>query len=697
MSDEAVTASKMVTEETVYVKVTALERKFFDLEKNEVGNQHDKFHVEYFPLRQMMVHPEASKKLREQINGKDEDQRGGEKAKKVAKKNKAVGRYSSVDSFARSSLAQAKARCNQVEQFMIPNAINDVAGARTSLHVAMKVRQARSAPLRHNPFANQNDSPVESPRDMEAKAIRDYYQHNEVRFETLGSSNTSKVVISDVERIIDYFQTDMKQRTMITWGEDVREAIEVFIVTKQAAVTRNTKLIETLNKEKTELQSRINALQSTVSVGRSQVKSEIDDLAARHGSKSAALIRYLQGMQEKEQTIVFSYWHDTLSLVYRSLNKCGISASFCDGDSRSMAKALLNFTTGQSKVLLLSAQAKASGANLQCATTVILLDPSGQSAEHGSALENQAIGRAVRMGQANAVKIVRFCVENSIEEVLFEQIVHASIELEKRSNDKTYTCEYSHKSLVTEKNKVAEEDLDDCCIGETLSAKEKLDRQYTKALENNNIICIDSDGEDIEVKSPSPAGVQVPKISSDTVSVTGKHELNGNTGFASEPEKRMKRELLPITKTLVSSAASTKSMEYVNETNSNVGELEAAHDTTLAFSWKDQRWLEMFEQLKQVKNETGLAYESGGQTALSKWCGNQRSYFKKKTISTARMNALNGIDFPWTHEENYLKRIPGKSLPLMTPSLKSKTETAVSQPDDNNQKSDNVVSPVASI
>lgn len=92
MSDEAVTASKMVTEETVYVKVTALERKFFDLEKNEVGNQHDKFHVEYFPLRQMMVHPEASKKLREQINGKDEDQRGGEKAKKVAKKNKAVHR-----------------------------------------------------------------------------------------------------------------------------------------------------------------------------------------------------------------------------------------------------------------------------------------------------------------------------------------------------------------------------------------------------------------------------------------------------------------------------------------------------------------------------------------------------------------------------------------------------------------------------
>eukprot|EP00956_Cyclotella_meneghiniana_P026236 scaffold56209_cov65-Cyclotella_meneghiniana.AAC.2 len=714
----------MVTKEKVYVEVTALERKFFELERNEVGNRRDKFHADYFPLRQMMVHPEASKKLREQINGKDEDQRGGEKAKKVAKKNKSVGRYSSVDSFARSSLAQAKARCNQVEQFMIPNAIRDVAGARSSLHVAMKVRQARSAPQMHNPFANQNDSTVESPRDMEAKAIRDYYQHNEVRFETLGSSNTPKIVIYDVERIVDYFQTDMKQRNMIRWGEEgEREALEVFIFTKQAAVTRNTKLIDTLNKEKTELQSRISALQSTVSVGKSLVKHE-DDLASRHGSKSAALIRYLQGMQESEQTIVFSYWHDTLSLVHRSLKKCGISASFCDGDSRSMAKALLNFTTGESKVLLLSAQAKASGANLQCATTVILLDPAGQSAEHGAALENQAVGRAVRMGQANAVKIVRFCVKNSIEEELFLQIDNAALHLEKRSNDASYTCEYSHKSLVIEKDEATEEDPDDCCIGETLSAKEKLDRQYAKALENNNIICIDSDDEDSEMKSPSIAGVQVPKLSPGTVAVTAKRELNENTGFASEPVKRLKTATddvnITITKTPVSSVASAKSLEYVktiaetpvssvannaksleyvDETNSNAGEL-SVHDTSLGFSWKDQKWLEMFEQLKEVKEDTGLAYESGGRTALSKWCGKQRSYFKNKTMSAARMNALNGIDFPWTHQETYTKRIPKvhgsqEPLPMVTPSLKSNPKTAVTQPDDNNQKSDNVISPVA--
>jgi hypothetical protein len=70
VSDEAVTASKMVTKETVYVEATALERKFFELEKNDVGGLRDEFSPDYFPLRQMMVHPEASKKLRSKSMGK---------------------------------------------------------------------------------------------------------------------------------------------------------------------------------------------------------------------------------------------------------------------------------------------------------------------------------------------------------------------------------------------------------------------------------------------------------------------------------------------------------------------------------------------------------------------------------------------------------------------------------------------------
>eukprot|EP00956_Cyclotella_meneghiniana_P036910 scaffold132328_cov13-Cyclotella_meneghiniana.AAC.1 len=59
-------------------------------------------------------------------------------------------------------------------------------------------------------------------------------------------------------------------------------------------------------------------------------------------------------------------------------------------------------------------------------------------------------------------------------------------------------------------------------------------------------------------------------MSPGAVAVTGKREMNENTGFASEPGKRLKTATddvkVTITKTPVSSVASAKSLEYVNET-----------------------------------------------------------------------------------------------------------------------------------
>ena len=689
VSDDAVTASKLVTRETIYVEVTALERKFFELEKNDVGDHRNKFIDAYIPLRQMMVHPEASKKLREQINGKDDDQReGGEKAKKVAQKNNSVGRYASVNSFARSSLMQAKMRHAQLESHAIPTATKDVASAKCSLYVAMKVRQVRASPVIQNPFANQSELTVESPKELEAKAIRDYYKHNVVYFETLGSAHVARTVIqNDVERIVKYFQTEMKEHKMMPWGEGEREAIEIFITAKEASITRNTNLIESLNKEKKDLKSRIKALEATVSVGRTKVKSEVDDLAARHGSKSARLIRYLQDMEENEQTIVFSYWHDTLSLVHRSLKRCGLKVSFCDGNSHSMAKALSDFTTGVSSVLLLSAHAKASGANLQCATNVVLLDPSGSSAEHGAALEQQAIGRAVRMGQEKSVKVVRFCVKDSIEEVLFERIDDAAIKLDQRSNDKNYTCENSQKSLgLVENETVEEDDPDDCHIGETVSDKERVSRLHATAVANNDIICIDDSDDEADtphatLKSDTLPSDRCSQALPESSGVVSGKRVNMNIEINTCPEKKPKitegrgqindvnvSPLANITNTLCDVSAPRESTSMPN--------------STIEFSWKDQQWLEKFEELKQHKMQTGLAFVSGGRTDLSRWCYNQRAAFKRSGLSLARVQALNDINFPWTHAENYQKQAtPGKvnlkdvtnPLPMVTPSLATNT------------------------
>ena len=125
VADEAVVASQLVTNDTVHVDATDLERKFFELEQNELISR-DVFGEEYNSLRQMINHPEASKKLREQINGRDDDYRGGKKGKAVQQMNRAVGRFATVNSFAKRSLDTARARYRELEMTDIPNAQKDI-------------------------------------------------------------------------------------------------------------------------------------------------------------------------------------------------------------------------------------------------------------------------------------------------------------------------------------------------------------------------------------------------------------------------------------------------------------------------------------------------------------------------------------------------------------------------------------------
>ncbi|KAK3062477.1 DNA helicase rad5 [Teratosphaeriaceae sp. CCFEE 6253] len=62
-------------------------------------------------------------------------------------------------------------------------------------------------------------------------------------------------------------------------------------------------------------------------------------------------------------------------------------------------------------VLLLSLRAGGVGLNLTCAKRVFMMDP-----WWSFAVEAQAIDRVHRMGQTEAVEVVRYVVEGSIEE-----------------------------------------------------------------------------------------------------------------------------------------------------------------------------------------------------------------------------------------------------------------------------------------
>ena len=215
------------------------------------------------------------------------------------------------------------------------------------------------------------------------------------------------------------------------------------------------KSLQNLEKEKRDLTLRIETLSKSSASG--TAKQELDSLAAKHGSKPAALVRFLQAVtQNGEQVIVFSYWFDTLKLIGNTLRHCGLHSVFCGGSGNAMSDALRDFTSGAAPIILLSAQSKASGANLQCATQVVLLDPAGSSPEHGSTLEEQAIGRAVRMGQERPVMVTRFCVTGTIEEQLFAQIdAAAASALLFRASDSNYVIQDCHKAAPKNEKSIA--------------------------------------------------------------------------------------------------------------------------------------------------------------------------------------------------------------------------------------------------
>ena len=533
VADDAVVASKRVTEETVIVEATDLERKFFELEMNDIASSNI-FSEEYFSLRQMMVHPEASKKLREQINGKDADQRGGQRAKDVQNRNRQVGRFATVNSFARRSLGEAKTRLNEIERNSLPSAEREISMVRSSLYLGMKVRQVRKSALQANPFSRPSEEPPVCLLTKEAEEIHNHYckcpsykstscqADNDAFFLPWypGDKNPPNWLSgrNSVQHIIDYFQNVAKPGKRVPFREgcdELHDFLDVFVKKREHTLTASTKKRDDLVVEKADMSTRIKALEETVRVGNMKggYQTEEAELADRHGSKSAALIMHLRKIQEaNERTIVFSYWHDTLKLVFKSLKKCDLSVSFCDGSSRSMSQAITDFTSGETSILLLSAQAKASGANLQCATNVVLLDPSGSSAEHGATLEKQAIGRAVRMGQENSVRVFRFCVRETIEEQLYAEIGKAATKLDQRSSDNSYMCEDAHKEIDANVTKVkSADDEDEVCIGESITEQERIARNIAAAKAKNEIIVIDDSDDEEEEDRKEDIGSNAPK------------------------------------------------------------------------------------------------------------------------------------------------------------------------------------------
>eukprot|EP00466_Bigelowiella_natans_P015109 jgi/Bigna1/46138/estExt_Genewise1.C_20186 len=162
------------------------------------------------------------------------------------------------------------------------------------------------------------------------------------------------------------------------------------------------------------------------------------NIVEENGSKLAYVIGKLKELLAKPESriILFSQWSMIFQRLVALLRKNSIQFVECRGNVHIRTKATERFNRSDDcKVIMLSLENAASGANLQKASHVILLDPCPGTKEEADAVESQAIGRAHRQGQEKRLTVIRIVMKDTIEEQLLERKEEVSTwRVEKMSN-----------------------------------------------------------------------------------------------------------------------------------------------------------------------------------------------------------------------------------------------------------------------
>ncbi|MEX0916102.1 MAG: DEAD/DEAH box helicase, partial [Wenzhouxiangellaceae bacterium] len=137
------------------------------------------------------------------------------------------------------------------------------------------------------------------------------------------------------------------------------------------------------------------------------------DPAGKARSAKLELLRQMlpEAVDEGRRILVFSQFTSMLALIEAELTEMGLEYVKLTGRTRDRERPVRRFQAGQIPVFLISLKAGGAGLNLTAADTVIHYDP-----WWNPAVEDQATGRAHRIGQADQVFSWRLITAGSVEE-----------------------------------------------------------------------------------------------------------------------------------------------------------------------------------------------------------------------------------------------------------------------------------------
>lgn len=134
--------------------------------------------------------------------------------------------------------------------------------------------------------------------------------------------------------------------------------------------------------------------------------------------KMEQLLETVQGcLAAGKRILIFSQFASMLNLIRQTLAAQGRNLFYLDGQTPTQSRVDMcrRFNEGEGELFLISMKAGGTGLNLTGADTVILYD-----LWWNPAVEEQAIGRAHRMGQKQVVQVIRLITEGTIEEKILE-------------------------------------------------------------------------------------------------------------------------------------------------------------------------------------------------------------------------------------------------------------------------------------
>jgi SWI/SNF-related matrix-associated actin-dependent regulator of chromatin subfamily A3 len=135
----------------------------------------------------------------------------------------------------------------------------------------------------------------------------------------------------------------------------------------------------------------------------------------RFSTKISALIEELTKSAASSKSIIFSCWRKTLDLVESELRRLQIHSVRLDGavSAQERQKVIEIFNNTDVPVLLMTTGTGSVGLSLTIANQVFIMEP-----QWNPAVEDQAIGRAMRLGQMRPVSVTRYIMRGTIEETI---------------------------------------------------------------------------------------------------------------------------------------------------------------------------------------------------------------------------------------------------------------------------------------